>query len=94
VGTCERQVIIWRVLSVGSREIRTRKLCKRESLSIGAPSGKYGGGVPLPGTEREGRPCSLRTARDMKKMLLVVGICLRRVPVGETWRGGLVYWGI
>ena len=53
------------------------------------PVGKIWRRGPLPGTEREGRPCSLLTPRDMKKMALVVSICLRRVPVGETWRGGL-----
>lgn len=88
-GTCERQVIIWRALSVASREKCTRRLCKRASLSIGSPSGKYGGGAPLPGTETEGRPCSLRTPRDMKKTVQVMGISVRRVPVGETWRRGL-----
>jgi hypothetical protein len=53
------------------------------------PVGKIWRRGPLPGTEREGRPCSLRTPKDMKKMALVVGISLRRVSVGETWRGGL-----
>jgi hypothetical protein len=43
----------------------------------------------LPGTEREGRPCSLRTPKDMKKMNLVLDFSLRKVSVGETWRGGM-----
>ena len=52
-GTCERQVNIWRALSVGSRETCTRRLCKRTSLSVLSPSGKPGDGACIVGTLRD-----------------------------------------
>jgi hypothetical protein len=56
-------------------------------LNWGTWSG--GGGAPLPGTEREVRPCSLRTPREIKNMALEAGISLLRGPVGE-----ICIWGL
>ena len=53
-GDYERQVIIRRAPSLGTRDICTRRPWKRTHLSMGSPSGKVGGGDPLPVNLRKG----------------------------------------